>query len=162
MRSIVYCLAAVSITFRPSCMKGQFSAGNYQFEIVERRLLWLTESSKRKNRIPMYDIKIKCQRMVGKCPVCPIGWNVASTALFFSNICSWCLERWRNANCFDRVWVTRQWSRLSFVSYILSLRLFYSSGKIPVLQYHLQESSRACRQRWHLQVNVVCAGTISR
>ena len=49
------------------------SAGNYQFQTgdVERQLLKLTEGRKRKSRIPRYDIKIKCKRMVGQCPACP-------------------------------------------------------------------------------------------
>ena len=41
-------------------------------------LLRLTEGSKRKSTIPLYCIKIKCQRMVGQCPACPIGRAVAA------------------------------------------------------------------------------------
>ena len=58
-------------------MSGQFPAGNYQFEIVERELLWITESSKRKY-LHIYDVKIKCQRMGGECLPCPTGRTAAA------------------------------------------------------------------------------------
>ena len=59
---------------------GVTSAGNHQFQIVdvERQLLRITEGSKRKSTIPMYYIKIKCQRLVGQCLACPIGRAVAA------------------------------------------------------------------------------------
>ena len=57
------------------------TAGNHQFQTVDvkRQLFWLAEVSKRKSTIPMYYIKIKCHRMVGQCPVCPIGRAVADS-----------------------------------------------------------------------------------
>ena len=67
-------------------MSGQFPAGNYQFEIVERQLLRLTEGSKRESRIPVYDINIKCQRMVGQCHTCSIGRTIAVCAYIAASL----------------------------------------------------------------------------
>ena len=55
------------------------SAGYHQFQVfdVERQFSRLTEGNKRKSTMPTYYIKIKFQRMVGQCPACPVGRNVA-------------------------------------------------------------------------------------
>ena len=67
------------------------SAGNRQFQTVEveRQLFRLTEGSKRKSRISMYYVKIKCQRMVGQCPACPIGRVVADWAALVEKALKW-------------------------------------------------------------------------
>ena len=71
----------------PAIVAWATSAGNHQFQIVDvkRQLLRLTEGSKQKSTIPLYYIKMKCQRMVGQCPACPIGRAVAVPMFHWSS-----------------------------------------------------------------------------
>ena len=108
------------------------SAGNHQFQTVDvkRQLSRLTEGSKRKSTIPMHYIKIKCQRMVGQCPACPIGRAVADTCALKAKVHnSW------------HFFVLDVWCRTTsvfFVCVTLFTFLHHSPGTIKARTRHIR------------------------